>query len=375
MQAAILSGLSSDIITIAQQVPVRCPSDHCQWKPYESLAVCSSCSDITKSLNNSTKIYTTEHGYALPFVFFMDNNPPTAFKTGPISTLALPNGLYVDIGYSPAALTFGTNNRSKTISFMDKESLMWSTSMIKQVGSSDDYTATECALYYCVKEFRSHFVNGTLLETSRIVSLAQSPNSWRPLDESLPDPSPGTLDTYMEYRRNDLQFGKDYRLSQAAINGIGGQIGSVFSLPEAILNATGYYLDREQFAPAAMQPLFESSNLSNTFEALAYSMTNVMRVNDDNRTTVEGTARVAVYHIRWVWICLPLGVVLGGCLFLILTISYQRSCGLAIWKTSSLAVLKCGAAIGSLLQDSKHIGDMEDKASKTRIAPFGSEFS
>lgn len=375
MQAAILSGLTSDITTITQQVPVRCPSGHCQWRPYESLAVCSSCSDITQSLNNSTKIYTKKHGYNYAYLFFMDDNPGMAMETGPISTLTLPNGLHVDIGYSPAAVTRGTNNRSETISFIDKESLMWSTSMIKQVGSSLDYTATECALYYCVKEFRSQFVNGTLLESSKIVSLAQSPNSWRALDDSLPDPSPGTLSTFMEYRRSDLQFGKDYNISQAAINGIGGHLDTVFNMPEAILNATGYYLDRRQFRPAAMQPLFESSNLSNTFEALAYSMTNVMRVNEDNRTTVQGTAGVAVYHIRWVWICLPLGVVLGGCLFLILTISHQRSCGLAIWKTSSLAVLKCGAAIGSVLQDSKHVGDMEDKASKTQIAPFDSGIS
>ncbi|TID25690.1 hypothetical protein E6O75_ATG03553 [Venturia nashicola] len=372
MQASILSGLTSDITRIAQQVPVRCPSGHCQWKPYKSLAVCSRCSNVTKSLKNSTVIYTTKDPYTFPFVLFMDDNPSSAFTAGSVSTLALPNGLYVDIGYSPAALTCGTNNRSKTISFMDEESLIWSTSMIKQVGSSHNYAATECVLYYCVKEFRSQFINGTLLETSEMVSLAQSPDSWRPLDESLPDPSPGTLDTHVEYLRNDLQFGKDYRLSQAAINGIGGQIASVFSLSKAILNATGYYVDREHFSPAVMQPLFESSNLSNTFEALAYSMTNVMRVNDDNSTTVEGTAGVVVYHIRWVWICLPLGVVLGGCLFLILTISHQRNCGLAIWKTSSLAVLKCGAAIGSHMQDSKFIGDMEDKASKTQIAPFGS---
>jgi hypothetical protein len=381
MQAAVLSGLSNDLAIITQQIPVRCPSGSCQWDPYESLAVCSACLDVTQHLTNSTQVYTEDRPYSPQYFDYMSDNTGMLAVMGSISTLTLPNKNHVDVGYSPAAVFYGTSNRTETLSFKDNDTLLWSTSMIKQIGSSKNYTATECGLYYCIKNIESQVVNGTLLETSTFVPLPQSSGSWLPINSSIPDPAPGQLDSMVEYYRQDLQFGSDYNISQVAINGIGAQMRTIFNLDVTSIRengTTGYYIqaqDRahDQFAPPAMQALFESTDLSNTFNVLAHSMTNAMRIGDDNGTIVDGTTGVTVYQVRWVWISLPLAIVLGSCIFLVLTIFQQRHEGLPIWKSSSLAVLKCGAMIDSLLDDHKHVGGMEDKAANSHVSLFESE--
>jgi hypothetical protein len=388
MQAAILSGLSNDLATITQQIPVRCPSGNCQWKSYESLSICSSCSDISQSLIPTTINYTIDNTYTPQFLSFLTDNPGDEIAIGNVTTLGLPNGLYVDAFYGPYTVFLGTSNKTNTVTFTENDALLWAMTMLKYVGNSstgdgnpipsrNSTTATECGLYYCVKNYSSFVVNGTLAESSSATSMQQSPYSWQPLNASVPAPpeSDGQLDFSFDYPRTDLQFGDEYNISQVAINGIGSQMRSVFNIGDKA-NATGYYLpsssqsQEDEFSPAAAQPLFNSANIGDTFNVLANSMSNSMRTNADDRPIVVGTNGITVYQVRWLWIILPFVAAVGSGIFLAITIYHQRNQHLEIWKSSSLATLLCGVKMGSLLEGEGKVGSMQDRARMTQVSLF-----
>jgi hypothetical protein len=377
MQAAILSGLSSDKNTLTQETPVRCPSGNCEWPPYTSLAVCSACSDITSSLVKTTKNYTTSAPYSDQYLDFSPSNPSTAFRAGIVNAYTLPNALHLDFAPGMAdvsAVFYGTSNRTRTVVFKDNNEMLWSSSMIKNETSANGpelFTATECALYYCVKEYTSQVKNGSLIEISRITPSKQSTDSMQPVDAKRPPVRmDGQLNSPSDYASTDLHLGDNFRVSQVAINGIAAQMAKTFNLDPAIRNATGYYYvtSAEQFAPPASEVLYKSTNLTLTFENLAQSVSSNMRVKADDSTVVEGTTGIVVYKIRWSWISLPAVSVMGSWIFLALAIYQTKVANVPIWKTSPLAILKYGAQAGPLLEEEQHVSGMEDKAKKTYIS-------
>ena len=116
-----------------------------------------------------------------------------------------------------------------------------------------------------------------------------------------------------------------------------------------------------------MQPIFLSPDLNVTFNALAISITNNMRNSDDNGTLINGGIGVAVYKIRWQWICLPLIFFFGSGVFLVTVILQTRGHQPHTWKSSSLAVLKCGGQMRDLFKEEMDIKSMEEKANKSHV--------
>jgi hypothetical protein len=98
-----------------------------------------------------------------------------------------------------------------------------------------------------------------------------------------------------------------------------------------------------------------------------------MRSNDDNGTLVNGSVGIVVYSIRWPWLCLPFISLIGSGVFLAIVILHTRTHNLRIWKSSSLAVLKCGGQIQGLLADESSIDGMKKKAINTYVTFFESD--
>lgn len=238
--------------------------------------------------------------------------------------------------------------------------------------------ATECGLFYCVKNYTSQVTNGSISESSTVLPTKKSINSWQPLDGT-PDPSPDSLSSSVDYARTDLQLNGRFNISQVSINAIGSGMETVFvGSNSSATGATGFALIGpdgvlRQYAPESMQPIYQSTDLNELFNNLAVSMTNNMRSNDDNGTTVVGTTGITVYEIRWPWISLPLIGVILGCVFLAITAGFTKAQNLPIWKSSSLAVLKCGTNVQSLLADETYVGGMTNTAKGANISFFNSE--
>jgi hypothetical protein len=393
MQSAILFGLSNSQTSISQQTAAHCPGAHCEWEPYDSLAVCSQCTDISDKLVATTTNYTQDNLYQYQAEDFNSANPGLSAMIGEVTSFGFPNGLHMDndsgaAGYNVSLVSYATSNRTATVTFRDNGLLLYSLTMIIRPATITDpknpFTAMECGLTYCVKNYNSSILNGTLIETSTPLPLPQSPWSRKP-NSSSPDPYPEKLDVSVDYPRSDLQLGDRFNISQVAINGIGTGISSVFTVSQNGMNltgtgATGFYMSgsngkQPQYQPNSMQALFMSGmgGLNDTFEGLAMSMSNTMRSNDDNNTLVIGTTGITVYNVRWKWITLPFISAFGGFVFLGLAIMFSHMQHIAIWKSSAFPIMKFGPRAESILGAESLIGGMEKKAKQAHISLFEDE--
>jgi hypothetical protein len=71
-----------------------------------------------------------------------------------------------------------------------------------------------------------------------------------------------------------------------------------------------------------MQVLNSVTDLSNLFDNLAASITNSLRLNDEEATVIHGTSAGVVYRIRWFYIILPALSTFGGSIFFLLSVWY-----------------------------------------------------
>jgi hypothetical protein len=381
MQSAMLYGLAQAQESITQQIAVRCPGNHCKWAPYDSLAVCNSCTDLTSVLKNVTKGYIDEAPYIPQENDFGTDSKPI---TGAVTNYSLPNGVWMD--YSMNLVSFGTTKRSRTVTFLDDHWMIWSLTVINRTtDSSKLFSAMECGLRYCINTYSSEYVNGTLQEVASTIPPTLQSNmslkAWEDTiwfcDSSSEEPSleddigsSDSISTLSLCPRGDLQFMNTYNLSFWAVDGMAQSLDDLFCT-----NATSYATGsvREggfdfSYSPASMQSIYNSPDLNQTFTGLAMSMTNAMRIGDDNGTVAYGTVGITVYKITWAWIALPLTCILGGGIFLILTIIYTRRQQVPIWKSSSLAILKFGLQNGYVLHSERSISGMEEKAKRAQVA-------
>ena len=105
-------------------------------------------------------------------------------------------------------------------------------------------------------------------------------------------------------------------------------------------------------ANPAMQAIYSTGNFSQTFELLAYAMTNEM-LRGDNTTKVTGSMGTldTILIVRWAWISLPLGVVIGSAIFLLLTVGATARAKAPIWKADLLPVLFHGLHLGAVQEE------------------------
>ncbi|KAF2735264.1 hypothetical protein EJ04DRAFT_601070 [Polyplosphaeria fusca] len=401
MQSAITTGLSASERNIQQQVNFKCPSSQCAWTPFLTLGVCSSCNDV------SSKLFRREIGafrnQLLQGALFDFNAPKNLTAQQPFADFELPNGLHLQDyeNFTIDMVTFSTSDWNQTITFQHNDTLLWALTVIKRVSKAypanlNDFFALECGLSYCVQNISALVANSTVLEDSTMLlskqdgisnlpqTLEVNDNSrtslWKPNEASqIPD---------LQLTSNDTKFNVTY----ASISSIATFLNTTFVMPgDRNLGATGFFMSSlpkvivpgpagqnnstdinkdgqgPEFQPTVMQQLYNTPNITQTFEVLAKSMSINMRNNDDNHTVQFGTISVTVYKVRWGWITLPILSLLVGTVFLVLTMWFSRTKGAPLWKSSALAVLKVGHRIGDVFKDEDAIGAMERRAQHVHV--------
>lgn len=428
MQAAIMFGLTAREEQVLQQTSFSCPGAACDFTGDRSLSVCSKCESIDSSLKRVEDSYGAQWD---ELTFSKDS-----FTLSPNSTeYRLPNGLYLNNRNNESGtrdkmvlMTMaGTHNRSRTVVMDSVDTLIWAQSMIKvdtwmkpEVNITwPDFGvhATECALYYCVKEYNLEAANGTVHHQSPAAELDEykrSPDSWKPIDDqgALSGLAAKVIDNLAYHpvesciQRSDLQLSKSnsgheekWNISQEAVYGISSFAQSLFAdcivgaksnctdvlddlnVPNGFyqLQARGeeYPTGREEFTPSAARILWESRNISSTFETIAASMSNALRTGDD--TSPPGKGRllkpVTVYWVDWGWIALHGLIMLFEIIFFIIIVwSTSRTVGrVPVWKSSELAVLSRGTVVAGALKDSQTLEDMEKRAMKLSVRLIGND--
>ena len=270
------------------------------------------------------------------------------------------------------------------------------------LNSDPPLEATECGLYLCIKEFESRVQNGVLVENSREVSATREPESFEVVSdfcEGLPctldfrvSPAVDALFSNTTYfARTDLSIKTPatiqsssklprVNVTQAGIDSLSSYILSIFD-EGMYKNATVNVIDNigncsndgstipcgqlknisgmaagptgnpgdprtaVTFAPAVMEKIWGTPNLTTTFENLANSITNQMRNSEtDQSLTVSGQVGLVrtVLQVRWQWITLPAFLLLISTIFFLLTMIESSRSAVPLWKGSALAVLYHG---------------------------------
>lgn len=220
MDIAIKLSYVDDDAGLRQQVAYTCSSADYEFEPFDSLAVCSRCDDITVNLKERV---VQRNQSQIAELVQLQSYPEKMNHT----EYYLPNGLYLSNPNTGQDIPdqnrvymamFGTGNPNRTVAMTKVDTLIWAQSIIKvdaelrdavspaseriygadgddgandnddagdgdhsqkdggDLGGDDDpginkwpgpkVSAQECALYYCVKQYTAVVRNGTLKEDS-----------------------------------------------------------------------------------------------------------------------------------------------------------------------------------------------------------------
>ena len=416
MKMAVLNGLMHTPEEAINQTSYSCTTGNCTWNSFESLAVCSSCNDLRGHLRQYSN-------FTALMIALSADQTLAVLKNG--TTLRTDNNLIInnadEVTYVPPTevnslpgiiymTTYGTGNASTTASFEDNDLLIWSTSILRlqKIARPDTgwpdlpIEAIECALYYCIKQYNASVYNGIFYESEATAeNVRRSPDSWQILsqfDRGAKDPFRFVNSTEvksLEYSNRtagifwtDLMLesdsGSKYNVSQQGVHGISAYFQNTFreevNLSQAGLSGVvnGWALsfnNLTQYSPTIMQTLWESPNISATFDALARSMSNAIRASDYNlrdtnsSSVHKGVAHIVVtfYSIQWGWIVLPAALVLAGSVFLAITIWKTICPGIPAWKSHSLPPLAFSYQVDDLFSGAESISDMEQRAAKHNV--------
>lgn len=412
MTSAVLFGLTQPDTRVARQKMYNCPSGNCTWDTFQSLAVCSGCTDLTDRLKRSS--------FRLPWP---DGNKNWHYDNETVYWLPNGLGLTKKNGVNNTLLTtgFGTGNGSQSVSFGSKDTLIWSMTLIriidpKALWSHSFVTAAECGLWYCVQNYKSMVKDNNLIEVSSPAFSTRSRNSWQLLftknwdlpvldfeprvpDKLAPNSKIRLPDTLnfdqgsMVGHLTDLQLGAGFNVSQAAVYGISDLMNTTFTDnvdpgvygiyhmedTTATRNQYANYTLRHQYGPACgdafwcynvvnayvkgsddieyspivMQNLHHSQDLNVTFATLAKSMTNSIRENSDDNLVMTGKAGIlhVMYQIHWEYLILSIFLVFVNAIFLIIVIFHTRKSGLAVLCSNAIPILGFGGNIEPIFKE------------------------
>jgi hypothetical protein len=227
-----------------------------------------------------------------------------------------------------------------TINFRVSQTLLAAFTVIRAdnshpLGSADwdaaNASAMECGLELALNVYNSSVVNNILTEQIIASVSKRVPGSWLPspgIDQSGVHPNglqadPGTLDSNPIYHDTFL-YRDDYTLDPAGLQS--NDVGN-FSVTQKTLLSTVDFLTsliRQNndnatvkavahgdqtalytYGSPILQPLFNQTNTTATFDAIAKSMSNAIR--NLGTEPITGTTRqwVRFYRVRWAFLALP----------------------------------------------------------------------
>ncbi|KAI1642926.1 uncharacterized protein F4817DRAFT_275153 [Daldinia loculata] len=350
-----------------QTTSFTCPTANCTWPVFTSLAVCSSCSNVTDhlqrfyeyginkgTLSSNTKAITAN---------FTINSLPSLNLSNP-SDIDLAEGktLFSLVAFMSATritdpkLTLAYQNLTTMITAVEVLRAAPEYEAGKLTWDETPVSATECALYFCTNAYESTVEKGVL--TENIVA------SWAERDfDSYHDlKDVRNFDAYEKWNNYSLysQYG-DVNRSNLELFIPDGDIEKYklpenvtrrFNLTENTVGSTVRFVNEDLLnkvmtwpvglntepIPVA-QALYQSQDLSATFDQAAWTVSNWMRDISDVKT--PGVGREWIIHIRvnWYYMILPLITIALGFLFCVWTIIETHRLHLDPWKTNMIATL------------------------------------
>ncbi|KAL6159985.1 hypothetical protein ACJBU6_02396 [Exserohilum turcicum] len=336
LKAAVYNGLFAENNRPAASLQFQCQSGNCAWEPFESLAVCHECTDISNlitrycppelglSPNISTCGWQVPQGALLNTssdVFSMTSFIPSAYGDMPYSTMI-------------RLVFIGTES-------YDRPDVVnpW---------------AKQCTLQACVNTISAAVINGTHQE-----NITHSVTNTTVLDMSSPDPN-ADYGVYIHGESDDTA----YLLGMGAMLSIRGWFSAIFTNGSAtrttsdftrsvtdpdravVVNLTVGISSGETFFDTDILTAFYwnyyeyADGLNMLMSDLAVSMTTAFRGFMGAVPTMGKSITVESYvHVRWGFSVLPIAAVLATLVFLITAMTMTHTSETQAWKSSALVSL------------------------------------
>ncbi|KAF2421039.1 hypothetical protein EJ08DRAFT_523748 [Tothia fuscella] len=356
MQGAIFNG----IYLLDAPDPVTCTTANCAWPDFTTLAICSSCTDVSSETVRECGSYMALGG------------PQQCNYT-------TPGGHNFPAGNSNARFGFAStrvNSTAKSVYLMDK---LWNDTLIIDLAAmilpdmpynpaEANFTIpfakiTECSIRWCAQVYESTNVTNNVLNTTRIrnvpvqmVEIPEIPDSpnfqsfsgLRPVDGEAP------LTTNDTFVINTVDHGNTATF-----------LTSMFTVSQSTVNQNR----KDATVNDISNALIQTNDVALTVKNLVASMSTRIRTGPQARP-VRGQAFTTdtFIQVQWVWLIVPCAVVLSGCLFLALTILRCAGSSAPVWKSSMLAVLLHDVK-GQLSQDERfnRVGEMNKMAGGVQV--------
>lgn len=392
------------------EIPLNCPSSNCTWPVYETLGVCSACEDVselltwsclttivdwTPKLNGSGFESTYPNGTMCGYFFNATSEKPVFMSgymadqrnrsTGDEMLLMRTLPLFSNPSRKPI---YGGSYKFKHIrnpiaDFFVVSAVNGSESVLKKLPP----VALECMLTWCVKRMNSTYYAGAYNEEviEEFINKTAGPS---PLLSS-PVTLAGFTGYNQMYTQNVTIEVPGYEASTFGVsNDTAMYTIGIFDnfLPSwtTISSVSPQPILRYKFAGEKLpfwrqtdiNPWLGPNNITNHMDRLATALTNGIRSSRNSKQMYGVAYHTEAYvSVRWVWLILPIGLLVLSAVFLISTIVTTAKGGndVGVWKTSAIATLLYGlpddmqAKITSSAAKDSDIGTPRAKAKELKV--------
>ncbi|KAJ8113770.1 hypothetical protein OPT61_g4167 [Boeremia exigua] len=394
--SSVYSGFQNTSNFRNDAIGTRCTTGNCTWPAYTSAAVCSSCKDVSSHLNrrqfygkNGTNIPTINSPYEGDFIKF---ELPYANMRNYVG-LANDESDKAMLPRSTFMTANTTIDANRTIAFQQIETLLMAFTIIRAPEDWLEFRikweeatpiATECALYLCANAYQSKsensVVTGQLLGTwaEKVPgSFGVDTNAWN-FDDSNNWNFEGGAQAWVDslgsrlydarIDRMDLQLlippeqskhlppdvRREFNVSHAFIfSAIDFLLGytkeqTIQTKPADTNGQADETWDMlavplwKTSQPAVLDALWNSTNLTTTFENVARSLTTQIRNSSPDRHQGELQKWVLHVHVDWAYLAYPVFMLVAGIVYVILTIIESSRLRMPVWKESALPTLLHG---------------------------------
>lgn len=399
MVSSVYAGFSNSSSLTPQTPRYTCRTGNCTWAPFASLAICASCQDVSRHLKVSSK-WTKDDS---PFVHIEGNLTTFSLPLVNISNFGtISSGSTIgktrrSMSEDKAMTARGTTKRSETISFTGSDTFAIGFSIInadpaflegKVSWESSNPIATECGLQFCTRFYKPQVNQGQLSEGLVGSSIHRNMKSLAPdgfnesciqqwyqmtdyglsyegdLDLNLSDLQ--LLVTDDEARKYDLssESARTFNISNRALKSSLSWMKKTLTQEQMTWYPVGENVGQWAFVEesfwnqsAIAISLANHSNLVETFDRVADSMTTWMRNLGYAERPVAGTALLWVLHVRvrWAFMALPAVTNLAGCVYCLVIMFETRRLRLKPWRDSCMATMAHG--IGDDLRERLRTAD------------------
>ncbi|OAG15635.1 hypothetical protein CC77DRAFT_1065702 [Alternaria alternata] len=369
-------------------IPLSCPSSRCEWDEYDTLGVCSACTDVSELLTYAclttkldwiSSVYfnrtTQPVGSACGYWINATSEAPvlmSGFRTGTaaansstkdeallLRTIAL-SAAMTSVNPLSATPFFGGSIHFKDVylPFLDAIIVSAADGTASSVYDRQRPVAQECMLSWCVKTLKSTYALGdyeeTVTKTFLNTTARQRPYPWTGRSAVFL----GEEAFWSEFQGNlsirppgaDPRV-DDYGMSNETFARTQALFDEIFPSTITVANTISppwwririYAWGRNQLHPFTSCPWLAPNNVTRYLERLATAMTNVVRTyNSHDFVRGRAYSQTTFIVVHWEWLTFPLALLLCSLVFLIATImktSRTADGGVGVWKTSALPTL------------------------------------